>query len=47
LRADLRMLIFQGPNPASPGQVLNTHPDTYENRLFFNTQLGLAGIFIL
>ena len=50
LRWDLRWLIFQGPNPTTqqltPG-VTPPSPSSFGNEIFFNTQLGLALVFIL
>jgi len=44
LRLDLRWLIFQGPNATSkdltPGTTVSS--SGFEDRLFFNTQLGLT-----
>lgn len=49
LRADLRWLIFQGPNPASQDLSPNRNPSasSFDSRLFFNAQLGVAMVFIL
>ena len=47
LRADLRLFMYQGPNPPSPGDPKKAVPATYEDRTFFNTQLGLTGIIVL
>ncbi|HMN67371.1 MAG TPA: outer membrane beta-barrel domain-containing protein [Bdellovibrionales bacterium] len=49
IRADLRWLIFNGPNPASrqllPGS--NASADSFEDRIFYNSQLGLSIVVIL
>ena len=47
VRADLRMFVFRGPNPASPGLTSIPTPRTYEDRIFYNTQLALTGIIVL
>jgi len=49
IRADLRWLIFQGPNPTSQRLTTND-PATatgFEDRIYYNGQLGLALVFIL
>jgi outer membrane beta-barrel protein len=49
LRADLRWLIFQGPNPASQHlrATDNPAPSSFDTRIFYNTQMGLAVVIIL
>ncbi len=51
LRADLRWIIFQGPDPTSyKGDLLPSKavkPGDFEDRIYYNGQLGLAAIFIL
>ncbi|NJM09916.1 MAG: hypothetical protein HC883_03220 [Bdellovibrionaceae bacterium] len=49
LRADLRWLIFQGANPPtrSLGPSDNPGPSDFEDRIYYNGQLGLSVIFIL
>lgn len=49
LRADLRMLIFQGPDATSQSLQAGDNPSAsaFDDRIYFNTQLGLSGIFIL
>jgi outer membrane beta-barrel protein len=50
IRVDIRWLIFQGPNPASqklpPGGSAPS-ADSFDKKIFFNTQMGLSGVFIL
>jgi outer membrane beta-barrel protein len=49
IRADLRWLIFQGPN--APSQRLRPtdqpSPSSFEDRIYYNGQLGLALVFLL
>jgi outer membrane beta-barrel protein len=55
LRADLRFLIFQGPNAPSKRLISNpsnaadpTPPaNSFGNRIFYNSQVGLAAVFVL
>ena len=51
LRFDLRYLIFNGPNPSTKGVRLrpqdNPQPSAFEDRIWYNGQISLAGIFIL
>lgn len=50
IRADLRWLIFQGPNPTSRELGANDNPPEptdFEDRIYYNGQLGLALVFIL
>lgn len=51
LRFDLRYLIFQGPNASTKGVRLrpqdNPQPGAFEDRIWYNGQISLAGIFIL
>lgn len=49
IRADLRWVIFQGPNATSRPLTPTDNPSasSFENRIFYNGQLGLAAIFIL
>jgi outer membrane beta-barrel protein len=49
IRVDLRWIIFRGPNAATkqltPGTTVKA--SEFEDRFYFNTQLGVSGIFIL
>ena len=49
LRFDMRWMIFQGPNPTSQRSRPQDNPPAsgYEDRIFYNTQLGLAAVVIL
>lgn len=49
LRADLRWLIFQGPNATTQrlGPTDNPSASSFDNRLYFNAQLNLAAVIIL
>jgi outer membrane beta-barrel protein len=49
LRADLRWLIFQGPNPTSQrlGPTDNPSASAFEERIYYNGQLGLSLVFLL
>ena len=47
VRVDLRVFMYQGPNPPSPGDPKIPSPAAYEDRIFYNTQLGLTGIIVL
>lgn len=50
LRADLRWLIFQGPDPTSvrPLSPSGTYDaGRFDDRIYYNGQLGLSAIFIL
>ena len=51
IRADLRWLIFQGPNPPSqrldPTKGDKPSASAFEDRIFYNGQLGLSLVFIL
>lgn len=49
LRADLRWLIFQGPNAASQHLRPTDAPQAsaFANRIYYNTQLGLALVVVL
>ncbi len=51
LRFDLRYLIFQGPNPSTSGVRLrpqdNPSPGQFGDRIWYNGQISLAGVFIL
>lgn len=49
LRLDLRWLIFQGPNATTQRLLPSDNPSasSFDDRIFYNTQLGLSGIFIL
>lgn len=49
LRADLRWLIFQGPNATSQSLRQNDNPsaDSFDDRIYYNAQLGLALVVIL
>lgn len=49
LRADLRWLIFQGPNAASKKLRPEDEPaaSSFEKRIYYNTQLGLSLVYIL
>lgn len=49
LRADLRMLIFQGPDATSQRLTPADNPSasSFSDRIYFNTQLGVSGVFIL
>jgi outer membrane beta-barrel protein len=49
LRADLRWLIFQGPNATSQrlGPTDKPAASAFEDRIFYNGQLGLGLVFIL
>ena len=49
LRFDMRWLIYQGPNPASEKLRATDNPSVsaFEDRIFYNTQLGLSAVFIL
>lgn len=49
IRADLRWLIFQGPNPPTQrlGPTDNPSGTAFEDRIFYNGQIGLALVFLL
>ena len=51
LRFDFRFLIFQGPNPSTKNVQLgpsnNPSASAFEDRIFYNGQIGLSGIFVL
>jgi len=49
IRADLRWLIFQGPNPPTQrlGPTDNPSASSFEDRIFYNGQLGLGLVFLL
>lgn len=49
LRWDLRWMIFQGPDATSQSLQANDRPaaSSFSNRIFVNTQFGLALVFIL
>lgn len=49
LRFDMRWLIFQGPNPTSQSLLATDNPSasSFEDRINYNTQIGLAAVFIL
>lgn len=49
LRWDLRWLIFQGPNPTSQKLEATDRPSagSFDNRIYYNAQLGLGLVFIL
>ncbi len=50
IRADLRMYIYQGPNPASRTLVTGSAKppaSSFGNSTFYNTMLSVVGIFIL
>lgn len=49
LRFDLRYLIFQGPNATSQKLRPQDNPSatSFEDRIFYNGQISLAGVFIL
>lgn len=49
IRADLRWLIFQGPNATSQSLEPSDNPsaDSFDDRIFYNGQLGLALVFVL
>ncbi len=49
LRFDLRWLIFQGPNATTQSLKPTDSPSasSFDDRIFYNTQLGLTGIFVL
>lgn len=56
LRMDLRWLIFQGPDATSQclpdtatARCPNVNPaaSSFSNRIFYNSQIGVAGVFIL
>lgn len=51
LRFDLRYLIFQGPNPSTSGVTLrsqdNPAPSRFDDRIWYNGQISLAGVFLL
>ena len=49
VRLDLRWLIFQGPDATSqhlrPAD--NPSPSAFDDRIYYNAQMSIAGIFIL
>lgn len=49
LRLDLRWLIFQGPDATSQKLRPQDHPsaDSFSDRIMYNGQISLAGVFIL
>lgn len=49
VRADLRLMIFQGPDATSQQLTPDRNPSasSFDDRIYYNTQLALAGIFIL
>lgn len=49
LRFDLRWLIFQGPNPTTQdlGPTKNPSAEAFGDRIYYNTQMGLALVFVL
>jgi outer membrane beta-barrel protein len=49
VRADLRLMIFQGPDATSQRLTPADSPaaSAFDDRIYYNTQLALAGIFIL
>lgn len=54
LRADLRWLIFQGPNPTTKNlrnnsEFVDPTPPTgsFGKRIYYNSQLGLSAVFVL
>lgn len=50
LRADLRWLIFQGPNATTVNLGPNTQPppaSSFGNRIYYNSQAALSAVFIL
>ncbi len=49
IRFDMRWLIFQGPNATSQRLRPQDNPSSssFEDRIYYNTQLGLSAVFIL
>lgn len=49
LRADLRLMVYQGPDATSLdlGPTSNPSASAFEDRIYYNTQLALAAVFIL
>ncbi len=49
LRFDMRWLIFQGPNATSQRLLATDNPSasSFEDRIYYNTQIGLSAVFIL
>ena len=49
VRLDLRWLIFQGPNASSQRLMPQDNPSAtaFEDRIYYNGQMSLAGVFIL
>jgi outer membrane beta-barrel protein len=47
LRFDIRWLIFQGPDATSRALGVSDNPTTFDDRIFYNGQMGLNAIFIL
>ena len=49
LRMDFRCLIFRGPNAASESLTPADNPSasSFDQRIFYNTQLGISGVFLL
>jgi len=49
IRADLRWLIFQGPDATTQSLRPTDHPAAgdFGNRIYYNTQLGLGLVFVL
>ncbi|MGE3681655.1 MAG: outer membrane beta-barrel domain-containing protein [Bdellovibrionales bacterium] len=49
LRADMRMLIFQGPDATSQDlhPSLNPSASAFDDRIYYNTQLSLSLVYIL
>lgn len=49
IRADLRWLIFQGPNAPTQrlGPADNPSSSSFEERIYYNGQIGLALVFLL
>lgn len=49
LRMDLRCLIFRGPNATSERLRPQDNPSasSFDQRIYYNTQLGISGVFLL
>lgn len=49
LRFDMRWLIYQGPNATSQSLLATDNPSAsaFEDRIYYNTQIGLSAVFIL
>jgi outer membrane beta-barrel protein len=49
IRFDMRWMIYQGPNATSESLTATDNPSAsaFEDRIYYNTQIGLAAVFIL